>query len=264
MKKRVKIGILCSLVAGFSFTACRKDDALTEYIAKNMDELKVVDTENIKMSDKQMMDVADSVADFTVIENVNEYSEAVILGTVVGEKYTFVGEGAFPWTFYSIKVEDVIRGDLNVGDIITLGERRGVYSLKDYRDTVGEGGMRFFDDYFGDLTEEELENTYMEDSDGTPTLEEGDELVFCMYEMALPALEGEFWTPTGRSYGKFYKLADNDYMRILYIMPNEVDTYFADLVERAQAKAKSSDTEPVGFTYEDLREIFQYKISNED
>ena len=257
MKKGAGIGMLCGAAASLLLAACGKDDTLTEYIIQNMDKFKVVDTENIKMSDKQMMDVADSVADFTVIENVNEYSEAVILGTVVGEKYTFVGEGAFPWTFCSVKVEDVIRGDLNEGDIITLGERRGVYSLKDYRDNVGEGGMRFFDEYFGDLTEEELENTYLEDSDGTPTLEEGDELVFCMYEMGLPALEGEFWTPTGRSYGKFYKLADNDYMRILYMLPGEVDTYFADLLERAQAKAKSSDTEPVGFTNEDLQEMFR-------
>lgn len=257
MKKKTGFGILYSLAISFSLVACGGDDTLTEYIVQNRDVLKVVDAENIEMSDKQTLDIAESVADFSVLKNVNEYSEAVIRGTVVGEQYTYVGEGPFVWTFCSVKVEDVIRGELTEGELITLGERRGIYSLKDYRDNMGEGAARFFGEFFGDYTEEEMKNIYMEDSDGTPVLGEGDELVFCIYETELPGLEGNFWAPTGRAYGKFYKLADNDYMRILYTKPSEIDTYFAELVEKAQGNARSSDAEPIGFTYEELSEMFQ-------
>lgn len=126
---------------------------------------------------------------------------------------------------------------------------QGTISAKDYRDLMIEDGLGFWLDDSSDISDEELEQTYYDFTNG-PVLHTGDELIFAMEKMEnFFSDNGEFfWEICGSDDGKFYEIGDDEYMR--FYSSGEVDTLTMSISE---IEPKILDKV---FSFEDLENIF--------
>lgn len=241
----VVLGTLCCTSCGGSAIP-GSDSALTAFVAENKKNLKTYETDGKTILTEQYVSEMDK--DYSVLENLRDSSEAVVKGTVVSEDGTFVAQGGAPWTFYSIEVEEVLQGNV-LDTVITVGEQQGYSSLKDeleqYPKEVAE---RLLEEY-GEYTEEELDDIYLFESNGSPLLEEGDTVVVALNNRNLEGLEGDFWAVAAEAYGKFYETDSENYQRIFDAGQNAA--YTND--NESDIVPELSET----YSYEELEAVFQ-------
>lgn len=261
-QKRICVLILCCgcaavLAAGLSETK----EPLTDYMIQNRASLlSALDWEQTEeVSECSIHSTYSGLlgVDLSETENVSNYAEAVVLGTVVGDSYVHVDiseeySGIYeetPWTFTAVRVDDVIRGDLARGDLITLGEEKGFYTQQDYCYFFREKG---YTEGGCDSVEEALASAVYT-GDGAPELKIGDQLVLCLLRTETEDLDGTFWTPVGGRNGKYYRLAENAYWQVSYPGFPYAESYAEDLTRYTEALVSAAD----GYTYEELQTIFQ-------
>lgn len=248
MKNRILIYIAC-ILSCITMAGCGvKDKTIAAFINENKDELKQIKKGSIEKTDAMEYDEGELVADFNEVANVNVYSEAAVLGTVMGDDYNFVGDGGIPWTFNTVKVEEVLKGDITPGDIITVGQQTGYVALKEYYDTVDPESQRIFAEHNPGYTEEEMNNTYFYDDDRCPDLLDGYKLVFALSTRELPGLDGTFWEITAGKYGQFFKVGNNKFMRIFNSTEYEISPY--------EAKVRENPDLSGVYTIEELQNVF--------
>lgn len=252
MKKYEKIS-MAVLLSGIIFSsACGKEEKTALFIRENQEYLKRYEiNENDEVNRISRSAIYDG--DMGDLNVLNEDVDLVILGEVTEEPYMMPRlEG--PYTFYSVQVKEILKGEgmVNQGDIIAACERQGVMTKKDYKYLALDEGGKFAEVMLRegfDAPDEELDQVYMDLTNG-PQLHTGDELIFAMEKDAniLTDVEGEFWYIYGDEYGKFYKIAENQYMRV-----------FSSGGESGLTR-EMSDIEPKimddVFTQEDLDNIF--------
>lgn len=237
----------CMLLTGCG--ASRSAD-VSEFILQNSDSLQSIKTDNAERVDSSEDAAGELAADFSDLENVDAYSRAAVLGKVVGDKYNYVADGGLPWTFNTVVVEKVLKGDLNPGDIIAVGQQTGYMSLRDYYNTVDEESKRIFDEYNPGYTEGELNTTYIWDDDGCPDLADGYKLILALSPRELSGLDGSFWEITAGNYGQFFEVGNDKYMRIFDSMELDISPY--------QEKVRENPELPGVYTFEELQSVFQY------
>lgn len=219
----ILLGILCC-------TACGNSSNIA-FLENNQECLNTYDTDGKTIISQQYL-LSEMDKDYSILENVRDSSEVIIKGTVMRQEGTFVARGGAPWTFYGVEIEEVLRG--NVEDkTIVVGEQQGYSTLKEkiekYPDVLAERVLEEYKDY----TEEELEDIYLYESNGSPLLTEGDTLILALVNKNLEGLDGDFWAITAEAYGKFYETADKSYKRII------------------------DDSESATYSYEELQNVFR-------
>lgn len=146
-------------------------------------------------------------------------------------------------------IEHMGNSGTSASNAYDLGDMQGTISAKDYRDLMIEDGLGFWLDDGSDISDEELEQTYYDFTNG-PVLHTGDELIFAMEKMEnFFSDNGEFfWEICGSDDGKFYEIGDDEYMR--FYSSGEVDTLTMSISE---IEPKILDKV---FSFEDLENIF--------
>lgn len=219
MKKKVILGIaLCTGMAILG--GCGKTETTAQFLTDNQEYLKRYEVNEddkinrIRRSAIYEIDLGD-------LDVLNEEAELVILGEVMEEPYT-IPQLLVPYTFYSVRVEEVIKGEglAEPGEIIAAGERQGIMTSKDVKDLYLKRGGKYAEFFLKrgpKAPDEELEQIYLDFTNG-PQLHTGDRLIFVMEEASaekyLTDAEGTFWYICGDEYGKFYEIEENQYMRI--------------------------------------------------
>ncbi len=102
-------------------------------------------------------------------------SEYVIRGTV--QNVTFTSFQGIAWTKSEVLITDSFKGDLKVGDLITVFNLGGYIPLSDH--------IAAFDDAFrfSDLSAEQIKNTYLNEiTDGEKVIQKSDDLILCLVE----------------------------------------------------------------------------------
>lgn len=233
----ILLGILCC-------TACGNSSQIA-FLEKNKDSLNTYDTDGKTVITQQYLSEMDK--DYSILENVRNSSEAVIKGTVLSENGTFIAQGGAPWTFYSIEIEEVLRGNIE-DKIVVAGEQQGYSSLKEeleqYPEVLAE---RVLEEYEG-YTDEELADIYLYVSNGSPLLSEGDTVVLALKSKNLTGLDGDFWAIVAEAYGKFYETADENYERI-----------FNDDLSQTYSDNGGEDIIPEfseTYSYKELKDVF--------
>lgn len=235
---KVLLGILCC-------TACGNSSNI-DFLENNKDQLNIYHTDGKTIISQQHLSEMDK--DYSILENVRDSSEVIIKGTVMRQEGTFVARGGAPWTFYGVEIEEVLRGNMEDKTIV-VGEQQGYSTLKEkiekYPDVLAERVLEEYKVY----TEEELENIYLYESNGSPLLTEGDTLILALVNKNLKGLDGDFWAITAEAYGKFYESADKNYKRI--VDDYESETYSENC--KNDINPKSSQI----YSYEELENAFR-------
>ena len=218
----ILLGILCC-------TACGNSSNIA-FLENNQDRLNTYDTDGKTIISQQYLSEMDK--DYSILENVRDSSEVIIKGTVVSQEGTFITQGGAPWTFYGIEIKEVLRGNMEDKTIV-VGEQQGYSTLKEkiekYPELLAE---RVLEEYKG-YTDEELEDIYFYESNGSPLLSQGDTLILALASRNFEELDGDFWAITAEAYGKFYETADKSYKRII------------------------DDSESATYSYEELQNVFR-------
>lgn len=218
----ILLGILCC-------TACGNSSNIA-FLENNQDRLNTYDTDGKTIISQQYLSEMDK--DYSILENVRDSSEVIIKGTVVSQEGTFITQGGAPWTFYGIEIKEVLRGNMEDKTIV-VGEQQGYSTLKEkiekYPEVLAE---RVLEEYKG-YTDEELEDIYFYESNGSPLLSQGDTLILALASRNFEELDGDFWAITAEAYGKFYETADKSYKRII------------------------DDSESAAYSYEELQNVFR-------
>lgn len=219
---KVLLGILCC-------TACGNSSNI-DFLENNKDQLNIYHTDGKTIISQQYLSEMDK--NYSILENVRDSSEVIIKGTVVSQEGTFITQGGAPWTFYGIEIKEVLRGNMEDKTIV-VGEQQGYSTLKEkiekYPEVLAE---RVLEEYKG-YTDEELEDIYFYESNGSPLLSQGDTLILALASRNFEELDGEFWAITAEAYGKFYETADKSYKRII------------------------DDSESATYSYEELQNVFR-------
>lgn len=219
---KVLLGILCC-------TACGNSSNI-DFLENNKDQLNIYHTDGKTIISQQHLSEMDK--DYSILENVRDSSEVIIKGTVVSQEGTFITQGGAPWTFYGIEIKEVLRGNMEDKTIV-VGEQQGYSTLKEkiekYPEVLAE---RVLEEYKG-YTDEELEDIYFYESNGSPLLSQGDTLILALASRNFEELDGDFWAITAEAYGKFYETADKSYKRII------------------------DDSESATYSYEELQNVFR-------
>ena len=218
----ILLGILCC-------TACGNSSNIA-FLENNQDRLNTYDTDGKTIISQRYLSEMDK--DYSILENVRDSSEVIIKGTVVSQEGTFITQGGAPWTFYGIEIKEVLRGNMEDKTIV-VGEQQGYSTLKEkiekYPEVLAE---RVLEEYKG-YTDEELEDIYFYESNGSPLLSQGDTLILALASRNFEELDGDFWAITAEAYGKFYETADKSYKRII------------------------DDSESATYSYEELQNVFR-------
>lgn len=160
MKKKLFLGIsvLLCLICGCSSKNTEDTD---------VSEDKIV-TLNISEKKYEM--------DYQPFETRVNEAENIVYGKVKEIEYTSV-EGGIAWTKENFVVKDVLKGDLSIGDEIKVYEAKGYISVKDYIDKMSDGDKGLRDSLraqYDRLSEDELSEKFIAQSDGTPFPQIGD------------------------------------------------------------------------------------------
>lgn len=191
----ILLGIMCC-------TACGNSSNIV-FLENNQDRLNTYDTDGKTIISQQYLSEMDK--NYSILEN---------------------------WTFYGIEIKEVLRGNMEDKTIV-VGEQQGYSTLKEkiekYPEVLAE---RVLEEYKG-YTDEELEDIYFYESNGSPLLSQGDTLILALASRNFEELDGEFWAITAEAYGKFYETADKSYKRII------------------------DDSESATYSYEELQNVFR-------
>lgn len=250
MKRKITLGMVlsCGIIV-LSSCGNAKEDRTAEFINENQNSFKQYTVDSEDKVERRGFSAIMSY-DLGDMDILDEHSDLVIRGELTEESYT-IPWLPIPYTFYSVQVNEVLKGEeyAQPGDIIAVGDMQGIINAKDYKEHMIEDGMGFWFDDESEVSDEELEHTYYDFTDG-PVLHTGDELIFVMYKSDNFFTDegGDFWHLCEKAHGKFYEIADNEYMRI----------YGSDATDNLTRSISEVEPKPMDevFSAEELNEIF--------
>lgn len=178
MKKFCSVIILCVLILSL-LVSCTNENAEISFDVNSTavaDIQNTADTlpERFKGCTVTSTFVKNDYAFLPTMDNIVNYSECSVLGTVKGIEYVSLGTNA--WTVLDVSVEETLSGNISSGTDIKVYTYGGYILLREMLgDSIGKEGT--------DVTDEELDNTVVYvHSDETELPEIGSKYVFYLVD----------------------------------------------------------------------------------
>ncbi len=130
---------------------------------------------SVPSSDSKVLEVVSETDEFYQddLKKLISVSDDVIRVTV--QNVTFTSYEGVAWTKSDVLITDTFKGDLKIGDVISVFNLGGYIPLSDHI----EGHDDAF--RFNDLSAEEIETTFLKETiDGEKTIEKSDDLILCV------------------------------------------------------------------------------------
>lgn len=159
--------------------------------------------------------------DYHPLETRVEKADDIVYGEVKAVDYTSIG-GGIAWTIETFIVDEVLKGNLSAGDEIIVYEAKGYISIADYIEKLSDGDevlKTSLRKQYESLSDEELSNRYIAQSDGTPFSKLGDKNVLFI-------VESDYWSDKndntvfemlGGWFGRYTQMDDGD---LVWIQPD--------------------------------------------
>ena len=128
-------------------------------------------------SDSNVLEVVSTADEFyqNDLKELISVSDDVIRVTV--QNVTFTSYEGVAWTKSDVLITDTFKGDLKIGDVISVFTLGGYIPLSDH--------IKGHDDAFRfkDLSAEEIKTTFLKETiDGEKTLQKSDDLILCLVQ----------------------------------------------------------------------------------
>ena len=152
------------------------------------------------------------------------YSVGVVRGTIID--LTYLTDGHYGSTYYSFAVSEVLSGEqIKPETIITIQDEQGIVPLKLYRENV------YFNAY-PQVTEEDVDRTYLIESASEPFVEIGEEYVLFLSKFNRSTsnnIVGNWYFITYSYGGKFKRTEDGLYERMIPEFMNHIFKFTGSL-----------------------------------
>lgn len=160
------------------------------------------------ISGKNIVDLSDGTGSMEYafdasMSSLTEHASLIVEGEICNIYYTAVEHNA--WTQMDVRITSCIAGEYAPGDIISVYTLGGYISMKE-RFSAAE-----IRDFYGNLSEDELENTWLLDlPEGVALPEEGEQYLFFLESSGDYLPDGTYETLLGYA-NSLFTIEDNGY-----------------------------------------------------
>lgn len=197
---------------------------------------------------------------FNMEDNWNSANN-IVYGSV--SKIRYFDEFGLASTFYDFKIENVYKGDLNIGDIITVDTPGGYVRLEKEIENFGKS-------HYEEWTNEEIKNTiYFNDFEGSPAPKEGEKYMLFLKEPEnnIPdnLVKGLLYYESGIFRGRYYYNQDNRLERYcpspgFYHSPEKLEIFFKNDPDPETAHLRLKNEDPT-YTFEEIDYLLKMKAT---
>ncbi|MCP1102002.1 hypothetical protein M2454_000797 [Aequitasia blattaphilus] len=187
---------------------------LTSCTLKSNEQVQIEKKEIELSTEKNVIATMGTEAEYDIdaydLDVVIEHSDQIIYGEVTSMEY-IVRENGVGYTKEQVTVKEVLKGDIEVGDVIPVMKMTGYFTVKEYLDSHSDVLYESTKSSFKDMTENEMKTSYIKIENENDILSEVGQLG--IYFLGFVEAEKSYFRVCG-GYGELLETGKDTFYRM--------------------------------------------------